>query len=542
MEGMMKTRLVLGCFMAIILIIYANLSATNVWDELKGYKPPVVLGANDTGVPNSQIRVHKVGDTHLTVTNYGFFGSEMNPSQIDPETGLPAPSCQHPGNSDLEYLFLGGLWIGAIVEEDTLVSVGVDGWQLVHEMYPAALPDGDIIKRSNRPGDPAYDPEAISEADYIAIYYDTLTDPTYVNPTPFDGRPHIPLNLKIRQESYSWSGSEFEDFIIFKYVIMNLGQDTLERTFVGFYFDSDVYNSVLNYEGFNDDISGFKIAHDPIRNEDMHIAWSTDNDGDPEGDNWAAKSVRGIFGVSLLDFPVTPMTSFNWWVSSGPNPEIYDWGPMLEANYRDFGTGGIGTPEGDCNKYYIMSNGEYDYDQIYAAIDYSADGWRPPSDPGFAAGIANGFDTRFLISFGDVDLLPDDSLIFAFVLAVGDDCHQNPGDFIDVFDAADPQPFYDALDFGDIVHDILAARNLYESISMEYVNGDANYDSEVTIADIVYLINFIFLGGEKPNPYLAGDNNCDGKVNLTDVVYLINYLFRDGNEPCDLNGDGLPDC
>jgi PKD repeat protein len=57
--------------------------------------------------------------------------------------------------------------------------------------------------------------------------------------------------------------------------------------------------------------------------------------------------------------------------------------------------------------------------------------------------------------------------------------------------------------------------------------GDVNEDCAVTVADVVYLINYLFLipPGPAPQPWAAGDVNCDGVINVTDVVYLINYLF-----------------
>lgn len=64
-----------------------------------------------------------------------------------------------------------------------------------------------------------------------------------------------------------------------------------------------------------------------------------------------------------------------------------------------------------------------------------------------------------------------------------------------------------------------------------YVSGDANGDGEIDIADVVYLINYLFLGGSAPEPWQAGDANGDGAVDIADVVYLINYLFIGGPPP-----------
>jgi hypothetical protein len=64
------------------------------------------------------------------------------------------------------------------------------------------------------------------------------------------------------------------------------------------------------------------------------------------------------------------------------------------------------------------------------------------------------------------------------------------------------------------------------------IRGDANDDEEVTVSDVVYLINYLFKSGTAPFPLCVGDVNCDGEVNVTDVVYLINYLFKNGPAPC----------
>lgn len=63
--------------------------------------------------------------------------------------------------------------------------------------------------------------------------------------------------------------------------------------------------------------------------------------------------------------------------------------------------------------------------------------------------------------------------------------------------------------------------------------GDVNEDCAVNSADIVYLINYLFINGPAPVPLEAGDVNCDGKINVVDVVYLINYLFIGGPPPCE---------
>jgi HYR domain len=41
---------------------------------------------------------------------------------------------------------------------------------------------------------------------------------------------------------------------------------------------------------------------------------------------------------------------------------------------------------------------------------------------------------------------------------------------------------------------------------------------------------------------LCGDVNCDGLTNVSDAVWIINYVFVGGFNPCDSDGDGIPDC
>ena len=68
-------------------------------------------------------------------------------------------------------------------------------------------------------------------------------------------------------------------------------------------------------------------------------------------------------------------------------------------------------------------------------------------------------------------------------------------------------------------------------VPVPFLAGDANGDGKRTVADVVYLISYLFKGGPPPNPFLSGDANCDGKVTLADAVYLINFLFKGGPQP-----------
>jgi agmatine/peptidylarginine deiminase len=65
-----------------------------------------------------------------------------------------------------------------------------------------------------------------------------------------------------------------------------------------------------------------------------------------------------------------------------------------------------------------------------------------------------------------------------------------------------------------------------------YICGDANWDQNVDVGDVIHLINYLYKSGPPPLPVESGDCTKDGHVDVGDVVYLINYLFKSGSPPC----------
>ena len=60
-------------------------------------------------------------------------------------------------------------------------------------------------------------------------------------------------------------------------------------------------------------------------------------------------------------------------------------------------------------------------------------------------------------------------------------------------------------------------------------DGDVNWSGAVDVADVFYLVNFLFAGG--PASICPGDVNADSSVDVNDVFYVINYLFASGPAP-----------
>ena len=84
---------------------------------------------------------------------------------------------------------------------------------------------------------------------------------------------------------------------------------------------------------------------------------------------------------------------------------------------------------------------------------------------------------------------------------------------------------------GNTVGNGTAVQYHYNRVITEQ-SGDANSDGNTNVADVVYLINYIFKSGPAPANMKKADVNCDTHVNVADVVYLINFIFKSGPQPC----------
>jgi hypothetical protein len=80
-----------------------------------------------------------------------------------------------------------------------------------------------------------------------------------------------------------------------------------------------------------------------------------------------------------------------------------------------------------------------------------------------------------------------------------------------------------------VVSDEENIEKLYACVDM-IMCGNVDRDGSVTIADVVYYINYLFRNGPGIWSYMS-DANADGASGITDVVYLISYLFKGGPAP-----------
>jgi len=376
--------------------------------------------------PNVEFRTYDEGSLYLTISNMGFFGSQRgndNPYKCirydsGPWAGTCRPSAEYPGESGIEHLFQGAFWIGGVVVGDTLVSVGEDGWfDNINELFPGY---DSTDKRNNIQefSTDSGDAEALANQTFWTFYTDTVINPDYIEPG------HKPMGIEVFQKSHQWADSSYGNFVIFEVEIKNISSHNIEDIFFGIYIDGDIgHIDSPNY--CQDDITGYigewtNTSVSPPENIPVNVGWIADNDGDPEGDSvFGEYSCPAALGVVVLGCFSESNPNYNWWVShtneSSGGILDHDWGPYQTThNY-----GWDGTPENDKCKYELLSCDEIDFDQNRTLEYRDSSDWIVPNDTLWLKDLADGYDTRFLFSFGPFDLSPDGSVEFAFaVIAV----------------------------------------------------------------------------------------------------------------------------
>ncbi|HEY3294773.1 MAG TPA: T9SS type A sorting domain-containing protein [bacterium] len=387
--------------------------------------------------PNAQNRVDRWNDMWVNFTNYGYMGNDgpgMMTALDDPCSPNPwAPQCEMPGGSSQQYLFQAGLWIGAKVDVGgnyiPRVSTATDGWlnPAIMEFWPGEGPENGINERSRLDtvdcfGQNVHSESASADHELVAVYTDTLSDQQYVSDDPVDG-PHRPLGVKVTQISGDMRPSGCSHIYWLHYVIENIGSSTLRDMYVGQYVDGDVGRSdMLNQHV--DDLTGFEPTE--------QIAYIADNDGrDPNQTSgpFVAPHVTGM--MFLTPTQSYQRLSYNWWISNGDATLDYGpaWRSYAESDSAGMGwTNTYGTPMGDLRKYQVMSNGEIDFDQLHVndaewigEHPQGPQAWSTASPSPNAPDIANGYDTRYLLSLGPLGS------------HVGDHTELAPGERIDVW-------------------------------------------------------------------------------------------------------------
>lgn len=479
-----------------MLVIVLVLTTQFAWSKNMERGPVRGLSRSlDVANPQDENYVLFNGKLATNFTNYGYFGND-GPSQVGALEDWCidgwAPQFEYPYGSGIQYLFQGAVWIGADVETDTgyvtRVSVGTDGWQnpSINEFHAGEAPGHGIHLKSNLVGardcfgNDAYDPNAKANFEAIAVYTDTLTDRNFVINDPTDG-PHEPLGLEITQTARLWQNPEYARFVIHEFKVRNIGSHNLRNVYFGLYTDADIGEAGLT-EQHTDDISG-SILVDTAQG--TILGWSADNDGYRANDFGGLMRLVNAIGVVALTNQFNLGTrefanSFNWY---RPNGDIsLDYGP--EWMSEDSGWIVNGTPEGDIDKFHLLSNRERDFDETtlyethapqldttYACVsDGESHMWHEFEDPGPDFEVI-GFDTRFMLSYGPLgeldhyedgkcitSLNPSEEFTFTTVMLIGENFHDpdNPQQNDHEIDTS-------KFDFSGLIDSYHRAKQIYDS-------------------------------------------------------------------------------
>ena len=194
--------------------------------------------------------VHNVGNVILS-----FYDN----SQLADEGYWYGASAHWPRENGQDYLYLGGLWIGAEISGEYRV--------MNRDYYEYDWSRTAGMPYSLAPG--------ISDQDGNITFDDQYPWST-------------PIGLQVHQQSYQWSNPSRDDFIIFKYTVLNTGYSgNLNNLFATLWLDPDVTSQTSP----SDDLGGY----DPVRG----MVYLYDSQQNP----------NGYIGLKLLGAGNSPHTA-----------------------------------------------------------------------------------------------------------------------------------------------------------------------------------------------------------------------------------------
>ncbi len=488
--------------------------------------------------------VHDIGRMGLYLTNGGILGNSTLGALPPP---LPYPSdptdprlChlggwlsyhdlwgigdEYPVGSGDRFLRIGGVWIGGVTEMgDTLVSIGSDGWNYNFEFFPDEPPNGSMQERSNQ-SDDKYN-GARSEQDFTAVFTDTLVSGVPgLTADYITHRSHRPLGLEVTQISSVWSNVLLDDFCIIEYQAKNIGQRDLRDVYIGVYLDPyAVHSTPDTLADHGNDLNGFlNVYPSPIGCgflDTLQLAWAADNSGNPNSLTWewvesgGQKSIRSATALRLLSSPPSNgFVSYNWWISS--ESAEHDFGPRHRAGPNNilpnFETGGSGTPEGDRNKYHILSNGEHDYDQpLIPTIGPTDPIWHYPP-PAIRQWPGWGAEIHYCLSVGPYFLPQGKTVSVVFAYVGGENFHTDPRNWLRL-KSGDIDGWYARMDFSDLAKHAKQAEWVYDNPGYDTDGDGYRGKFHVCVLDSV-LVDSVWVPSIAETTYYAGDGVPDWRA------------------------------
>ncbi|NQV17619.1 MAG: T9SS type A sorting domain-containing protein [Armatimonadetes bacterium] len=247
---------------------------------------------------------------------------------------------------------------------------------------------------------------------------------------------HIPLEIAVNQQVYTYPVQYYADMVILKHKIFNASLiDTLFDVSVGFYMDCDIGPQAWGSQFIApDDVSSYVGAP-------YEFAYAFDWDGD-------GGLTTGLLGFKLFGEQDYEFSCWTWSVGNGPD----DWDPL------DY----VGTTRATANeKYWLMTDRNPDDSKYTSLRDF-------PNTQ-----IGNPVDTRFLYSIcGDMQ---------GFANPTENSINIPPGEFLD---------FYSVIMMGNTVTNLQQKTTLIEY----FYNSGFDYSVFGNLPSIPYLIELQNIG------------------------------------------------
>ncbi|MFT5233910.1 MAG: hypothetical protein ACI9UK_001237 [Candidatus Krumholzibacteriia bacterium] len=305
----------------------------------------------------------------LYVTNLGYFGHSLSEPNM--------PSAEYPLNSNVEHLFKGGLWVGAVTAAgDTLVSTGAQDASNQQEGdqsrefndLPETIFETKLwtnLQNFDPAGGFEFNSRALATQHFEFAFNDNRDDAT----------SHTPIGIKVILRALAWSSPFADDFVILDYTIINDTNDVLTDLYVGIWTDTTVGNTELRnpYDpqaderwDYYDDVNGGWGPKEWVPEEysvagDNRIWMMSEHDAD--GDEGLATSwigTRLLGTVPAVEPEVgTPPVSYNSWTFRNE--------PNQDSDYENPDELGSYLP----GKYQTMANGNFAVGEI-DGVDYGA--------------------------------------------------------------------------------------------------------------------------------------------------------------------------
>jgi hypothetical protein len=323
--------------------------------------------------------------------------------------------------------------VGALTGNDTNVTCGYNPNSGRGEFVPADISD---------PTEPSF----VDEEDRVHIFGVTTNNypwplqnmagedsvvslqDSYCMFNDFYGPQHFagdndPLEIVVTQQTYAWVGPLKEDIIFFKCEIVNYGDDTLKRAYVGPTYDLDLGNE--SGDAANDEVGWVTTWVDTLSGDSFNLNMAYQYQEVPES-GWqgpAGDGIPGVVGTMFLvpdsesvwagnEKKVTPLATDTVRIWDPDTPEdttvILPGEPLGMTAFRIF-TIQI-DPQDKIERYLVMAG--YDY-RNFDPEDPDAS-YDPYMDDIYGPG-----DKRYLQVAGPLDIPPGDTVSVTWACFVG---------------------------------------------------------------------------------------------------------------------------